>query len=78
MKYLLIAAVVLAASACVAGVSPVRALAVETGAESKAASAFRVTQPTERAVFQRNGHGVAEVPVAVAITDEQADTVEVR
>jgi hypothetical protein len=78
MRRLLIVVLTLVASACGAEVSPVRALAVETGAESKATSAFRVTQPTERAVFQRNIHGVAEVPVAVAITDEQADAVEVR
>ena len=78
MKYLIIAAVVLAISARVAEVWPVPALAVETGAESKAVSALRVTQPTERAIFQRNIHGVAEVPATVAISDEQADTVEVR
>jgi hypothetical protein len=42
------------------------------------ASPLSVTQPTERAIFQRNQRGMAEVPVAATITDGQADTVEVR
>jgi hypothetical protein len=42
------------------------------------ASPLSVTQPTERAIFQRDAHGVAEVPVAVTISNEQADMVEVR
>lgn len=78
MKRLLIAVLTLVASACIAEVSSVLALAVETGAESQAASALYVTQPTERAVFQRNVHGVADVLVAFAVTEEQADRVEVR
>jgi hypothetical protein len=44
----------------------------------RTAAPLRVTQPGERAVFQRNEHGVAEVPVSVTMTDEQSDTVEVR
>jgi len=42
------------------------------------ASPLSVTQPTERAIFQRNQRGMAEVPVAATIKDGQADTVEVR
>ncbi|MCX6971875.1 MAG: hypothetical protein NTV93_17205 [Verrucomicrobia bacterium] len=41
-------------------------------------SAARVTQPKERAIFQRDEHGVAGVPVAVTIPDGLADTIEVR
>ena len=44
----------------------------------KPSSSLRVTQPAERAVFQRDEHGGAEVPVAVTLADEQADAVEVR
>ncbi len=44
----------------------------------KKSSSLKVTQPTERAVFQRNEFGTAEVPVAVTISDGQADGVEVR
>lgn len=41
-------------------------------------ASLKVTQPTERAVFQRDAHGVAEVPLAVTYSEEQADTVDVR
>lgn len=67
MKYLIIAALMLGANARAA-----------EGTAVKTASSLRATQPAERAVFQRDAHGVAEVPVAVTITDEQADTVEIR
>jgi hypothetical protein len=42
------------------------------------AAPLKVTQPTERAIFQRDERGVAEVPVAVTVANEQADRVEVR
>jgi hypothetical protein len=72
MKHHIIAALFLAATARAAVQAPVPALA------AKPASPLSVTQPTERAIFQRNERGVAEVPVAATITDGQADTVEVR
>jgi hypothetical protein len=37
-----------------------------------------VTQPTERAIFQRGDHGEADVPVVVTASDELADALEVR
>jgi hypothetical protein len=43
----------------------------------KASASFKVTQPTERAVFQRDVRGVADVPVAVTFSEDQADTIEV-
>jgi hypothetical protein len=44
----------------------------------KPASALRVTLPPERAIFQRDEHGVAQVPVAVTIPNPDTHTVEVR
>ena len=44
----------------------------------KPSSSLQITQPAERAIFQRNERGVAEVPVTATITDGQADSVEVR
>lgn len=41
-------------------------------------SSLNITQPIDRAIFQRDTNGVAEVPVAVTIKDGTADTVEVR
>lgn len=45
---------------------------------AEAVSSIRITQPTDRAIFQRNTNGVAEVPLAVSMQDGLADTVEVR
>jgi len=41
-------------------------------------SALSITQPKERAIFQRNVHGVAEVPIVLAVLERQPDTIEVR
>jgi hypothetical protein len=41
-------------------------------------SSFNVTQPPDRAIFQRESNGFAEIPLAVFLKDELADTVEVR
>jgi hypothetical protein len=72
MKHLILAALLLAVTARAAEGTSAPALAVKT------ASLLQITQPTERAIFQRNERGVGEVPVAVTIKGEQADTVEVR
>ncbi len=42
------------------------------------APALTVTQPTDRAIFQRDEKGAAEVPIAVTIADGLAESVEVR
>jgi hypothetical protein len=44
----------------------------------KPSSSLQIAQPMERAIFQRDEHGVAEVPVAATVADGQADTIEVR
>jgi len=44
----------------------------------KPSSSLQITQPKERVIFQRDEHGVAEVPVAATVADGQADTIEVR
>jgi len=44
----------------------------------QAASPLHVVQPTERAIFQRDVHGEAAVPVVCGVPEKQADTVEVR
>ncbi len=41
-------------------------------------SVLNVTQPTDRAIFQRDPNGLAEVPVAISMNGGLADTVEVR
>lgn len=50
----------------------------EVPTPSPSASPLTVTQPTDRAIFQRDKLGKAQVPVAITVPDGQADKVEVR
>ena len=46
--------------------------------DSEARPGLSVTQPTERAIFQRGENGAADIPVAVTVADGLANAVEVR
>ncbi len=59
--------------------SATTAFAADTASvPATSSSPLRVTQPLERAVLQRDGHGLADVPVAGTIADGQGASVDVR
>lgn len=57
---------------------PVFKIMASAATTIKPSSALSITQPMERAIFQRGEHNTAEVPVAVAMSGESAGTAEVR
>ena len=57
---------------------PVFKIVSDTALQAAAQTELRVIQPTERAIFQRDGQGKGSVPIEIALSGKPADTVEVR